>query len=114
MMVESNGRTVKSGCFGPTEKPNALVATMIDDTMSPRFEKGEQITARTDREAKRGDFVLAIVSAGDGNTVSLVRQLARCSSRVVRLEQLNPPQTLVLSRARLVGLHPIVLWGDAS
>lgn len=89
---------------------NAYAIYFQGSSMEPRFFAGEIGIVDPDRPASPGDFVLVQMNNGqEDHVVSvLVKRLVRRSSKVIELEQFNPPMVFELEARRVARIHKIM------
>lgn len=71
---------------------------LVDDTMSPAYERGEQLFIDPNRTPHPGDNCLFVKEISAGSYLALARRLVRSSADKWRVRQFKPPKDFDLDR----------------
>ncbi len=80
---------------------------VVGESMEPRFIEGEIVIVHPGKPARRGDWVVVQLQAGDEQH-AIVKRFKSMSSDHIILEQLNPAQEVRFVRGDVIALHKIV------
>lgn len=111
-----NGSTLYSVLCPPqlSEISGAYAVSISGDSMYPRYEDGEIAFIDPTRRVKKGDYVIAQIMAGEGETpFAYVKKFIRHNAGGLILEQFNPAKELYFPHERVVSVHYIALAGTA-
>lgn len=111
-----NGSTLYSVLCPPqlSEISGAYAVSISGDSMYPRYEDGEIAFVDPTRRVKKGDYVIAQITAGAGETpLAYVKKFIRHNAGGLVLEQFNPAKELHFPHERVVSVHYIALAGTA-
>lgn len=92
--------------------PNAYAVYVVGDSMLERYEHGELVYVHPHLPPRKGNYVVAQISGGEGEPVyGYVKRFVSRDDKRLKLEQLNPKKILQFPNERVVAVHVIVMGG---
>lgn len=81
----------------------------VDDTMSPRFKRGDTLYVDPSQALKPGDIVVCLLHepTEDGQCLGYIKELVAQTATEVVLRQFNPPKKLRVDATRVRTLHKV-------
>jgi phage repressor protein C with HTH and peptisase S24 domain len=76
----------------------AYAVYIINDSMAPAYEQGDQVNIHPARPVKPGKDALFISTDEHGTEHAMVKRLVRATDKVWRVQQFNPPKNFDLPR----------------
>lgn len=91
--------------------PDAYALTVLNDSMAPKFEPGDQVAVSPRSPISIGDYVIVQLrgGAGDDDRVKmvLIKRLLRRTAAYVELTQFNPEITFQIEARRVACMHRV-------
>lgn len=91
--------------------PDAYALTVLNDSMTPKFEPGDQVAVSPRAPVSIGDYVIVQLRAADAEDervrMVLIKRLVRRSASFVELAQFNPEVTFQVDIKRVCAIHRV-------
>jgi phage repressor protein C with HTH and peptisase S24 domain len=91
--------------------PKAYALRILSDSMSPRFDPGDQVAVSPRDPVAIGDYVILQLrdrgETDDRIKMVLIKRLVRRTAAYVELEQFNPPITFRVENRRVAHMHKV-------
>ena len=93
--------------------PGAFAMYVVNDSMEPKYRQGDLLLIHPARPVRRGDSVLLIKQAEDGEHSAYIKELVGMTDQTVTLKQYNPARTFKVPKPEVQGLHLVIgaYWG---
>ena len=90
----------------------AYAVYVAGESMEPRYFDGEIVFVNPTKRARRGDFVVAQIQAGEhGPKLAYVKRFVRWNAEELVLAQYNPEKELTFTADQVVSVHLVVMGG---
>lgn len=91
--------------------------TVIGDSMADKYEDGDPAYVDPRRQPRPGEFVVVQLirrdDEGEGRiATALLKKLVRKTSKLIELEQNNPPVTFTIPATDVAHIHRVIPWRE--
>lgn len=93
-------------------RPDIIALFVQGEGMSPRFEQGELVYLEQSRPPQIGDYVVVNIVPGSNAPEPYLKQLVGRTASIIKLRQLNPPQTIEIDAAAVLKMHRVMTLQD--
>lgn len=93
---------------------DAYAVQVAGDSMEPRYEAGEIVYVNPNIAVRRGDYVVAQISADvEGDPpLAYIKRFERRNGDTLHLSQFNPEKVLTFPWSKVVSIHRIIMSGS--
>jgi phage repressor protein C with HTH and peptisase S24 domain len=92
--------------------PDAYAAKVVGDSMLDRYEHGEVVFVNPWATPRKGQYVIAQISKGEGEPyLGYIKRFVSRDDKVLKLEQLNPKKFLTFPISQVKAVHLIIMGG---
>lgn len=92
--------------------PGAYAARVVGDSMLNRYEPGEVVFIDPWKQPRKGQYVLAQISQGEGEPYrGYIKRFISHDDKALTLQQLNPEKLMIFPAHQVKAVHLIIMGG---